>query len=81
MLPGRPGRNTNPGRARCAPSVVALWSRYINALPDTTRGAELKVIITVFRRLFEVLPSCIELEIVRVIDTRRATHSRYGVRR
>jgi dihydrofolate reductase len=33
------------------------------------------------RRLFEVLPSCIELEIVRVIDTPQATHIRYRVRR
>ncbi len=33
------------------------------------------------RRLFEVLPSRIELEIVRVIDTPDATHIRYRVRR
>ena len=33
------------------------------------------------RRLFEVLPSRIELEIVRVIDTPVATHIRYRVRR
>lgn len=33
------------------------------------------------RRLFDVLPSQIELEIVRVIDTPRATHIRYRVRR
>src|SRR6266516_3340591 len=33
------------------------------------------------RRLFEVLPSRIELEIVRVIDTQEATHIRYRVRR
>jgi hypothetical protein len=32
-------------------------------------------------RLFDVLPSHIELEIVRVIDTPDATHSRYRVRR
>jgi dihydrofolate reductase len=32
------------------------------------------------RRLFEVLPSHIELEIVRVIDTPHATHIRYRVR-
>jgi dihydrofolate reductase len=32
------------------------------------------------RRLFEVLPSHIELEIVRVIDTPQATHIRYRVR-
>jgi dihydrofolate reductase len=33
------------------------------------------------RRLFEVLPSRVELEIVRVIATPEATHIRYGVRR
>jgi hypothetical protein len=32
-------------------------------------------------RLFEVLPSRIELEIVRVIDTPEATHLRYCVHR
>ena len=31
--------------------------------------------------LFEVLPSRIELEIVRVIDTPEATHIRYRIRR
>ena len=33
------------------------------------------------RRLFEMLPSHVELEIVRVIDTPQATHIRYRVRR
>ena len=33
------------------------------------------------RRLFEVLPSRVELEVVRVIDTLEATHIRYRVRR
>ena len=33
------------------------------------------------RRLFEMLPSRVELDIVRVIDTPRATHIRYRVRR
>ena len=33
------------------------------------------------RRQFEVLPSHVELEIVRVIDTPEATHIRYRVRR
>ncbi len=32
------------------------------------------------RRLFDVLPSRVELEIVRVIDTPQATHIRYRVR-
>ena len=33
------------------------------------------------RRLFDGLPSSVELEIVRVIDTPEATHIRYRVRR
>jgi dihydrofolate reductase len=33
------------------------------------------------RRLFDMLPSNIELDIVRVIDTPEATHIRYHVRR
>jgi dihydrofolate reductase len=33
------------------------------------------------RRLFDVLPSRVELEIVRVFDTPQATHIRYRVRR
>ena len=33
------------------------------------------------RRLFEVLSSLVELEVVRVIDTPEATHIRYRVRR
>jgi dihydrofolate reductase len=33
------------------------------------------------RRMFEVLPSRVELEIVRVIDTPEAIHIRYRVRR
>ena len=33
------------------------------------------------RQLFDVLPSRIELEIVRVIDTPEATHIHYRVRR
>jgi hypothetical protein len=33
------------------------------------------------RRLFDVLPSRVELEIVRVIDTPEATHIHYHVRR
>ena len=32
-------------------------------------------------RLFDVLPSHIELEIIRVFDTPEATHIRYRIRR
>jgi len=33
------------------------------------------------RRLFDMLPTRVELEIMRVIDTPEATHIRYRVRR
>jgi hypothetical protein len=39
------------------------------------------VLLGAGRRLFDILPSLIELEIVRVIDTPKATHIRYRVRR
>ena len=39
------------------------------------------VLLGAGRRLFDVLPSHVELEIVRVIDAREATHLRYRVRR
>ena len=33
------------------------------------------------RRLFDVLPSRVELDIVRVLDSPEATHVRYRIRR
>ena len=39
------------------------------------------VLLGADRRLFGVLPSRIELEIVRVFDTPEATHIRYRIRR
>jgi hypothetical protein len=33
------------------------------------------------RRLFDVLPARVELDIVKVIDTPKATHIRYRIRR
>src|SRR5256714_5399893 len=45
------------------------------------RIGEIPLLVQGGRRLFEVLPSRIELEIVRVIDTPEATHIRYRVRR
>jgi len=38
------------------------------------------VLLGAGRRLFEMLPTRTELEIVRVIDTPAATHIRYRVR-
>jgi hypothetical protein len=42
---------------------------------------QIPVLLGAGRQLFELLPSRIELEIVRVIDTPQATHIRYRVRR
>jgi len=48
---------------------------------DELQIHQIPVLFGAGRRLFEVLPSRIELEIVRVIDTPQATHIRYRVRR
>ena len=42
---------------------------------------QIPVLFGAGRRLFEMLPSPVELEIVRMIDTPEATHIRYRVRR
>lgn len=41
---------------------------------------QIPVLFGAGRRLFDVLPSRTELEIIRVIDTPEATHIRYRVR-
>jgi dihydrofolate reductase len=48
---------------------------------DEIQIHQVPVLFGAGRRLFDVLPSRIELEIVRVIDTPEATHLRYRVRR
>ena len=48
---------------------------------DELQIHQIPVLFGAGRRLFDVLPSRIELEIVRVIDTPDATHIRYRVRR
>jgi dihydrofolate reductase len=48
---------------------------------DEVRIHQIPVLLGRGRRLFDELPSRIELEIVRVIDTPEATHTRYRVRR
>jgi dihydrofolate reductase len=47
---------------------------------DELQIHQIPVLLGRGRRLFEVLPSPIELEIIRVIDTPQATHIRYRVR-
>jgi dihydrofolate reductase len=48
---------------------------------DELEISQIPVLFGSGRRMFDVLPSRIELEIVRVIDTPEATHIRYRVRR
>jgi dihydrofolate reductase len=48
---------------------------------DELQIHQIPVLLGRGRRLFEELPSLVELEIVRVIDTPEATHIRYRVRR
>jgi dihydrofolate reductase len=48
---------------------------------DELQIHQIPVLLGAGRRLFDVLPSRIELEIVRLIDTPEATHIRYRVRR
>jgi dihydrofolate reductase len=48
---------------------------------DEVQIHQIPVLLGQGRRLFDVLPSLIELEIVRVIDTPEATHIRYRIRR
>ena len=48
---------------------------------DEVQIHQIPVLLGCGRRLFDVLPSEIELEIVRVIDTPDATHIRYRIRR
>jgi len=50
-------------------------------LLDELRIDQIPVLFGRGRRLFDELPSGVELEIVRVIDTPEATHIRYRVRR
>ena len=47
---------------------------------DEVQISQIPVLFGGGRRLFEVLPSRVELEIIRVIDTPEATHIRYRVR-
>jgi dihydrofolate reductase len=48
---------------------------------DEIQIHQIPVLLGAGRRLFDTLPSRMELEIVQVIDTPRATHLRYRVRR
>jgi dihydrofolate reductase len=48
---------------------------------DELEISQIPVLFGRGRRLFEVLPSRVELEIVRVLDTPEATHIHYRVHR
>jgi dihydrofolate reductase len=48
---------------------------------DELQISQVPVLFGGGRRLFDVLPARVELEIVKVIDTPNATHIRYRIRR
>jgi dihydrofolate reductase len=60
---------------------VLVHGAYTAGVLDELQIHQVPVLFGDGRRLFDVLPSRIELEIVRVIDTPEATHIRYRVRR
>ena len=62
----------NKAHARLLPHAGVLDELQIHQIP---------VLFGSGLRQFDVLPSRVELEIVRVIDTPDATHIRYRVRR
>jgi dihydrofolate reductase len=55
--------------------------RALEAVLDELEIHQIPALFGRGRRLFDVLPSRVELEIVRVIDTPDATHLHYRVRR
>jgi dihydrofolate reductase len=57
------------------------WFVRPDGVLDEVQISQIPVLFGGGRRLFEVLPSRVELEIVRVIDTPEATHIRYRVSR
>jgi hypothetical protein len=73
------GRRRGPGRAGawCVHGARALEASVL----DELQIDQIPVLFGGGRRLFDVLPSRVELEIVRVIGTPEATHIRYRVRR
>ena len=58
--------------AQCAVEAGVLDGVQIHHIP---------VLLGAGRRLFDLLPSLVTLDIIRVIDTPQATHIRYRVRR
>jgi len=61
-------------------AYTAQWALEAGVL-DELQIHQIPVLLGAGRRLFDVLLSRVELEIVRVIDTPQATHIRYRVRR
>jgi hypothetical protein len=78
-----PGPNTchrNAARARLPPIPTAQRALEAGVL-DELQVHLIPVLLGGGRRLFDLLPSRVELEVVRVINTPAATHIRYRVRR
>jgi dihydrofolate reductase len=76
------GPNDEPSNPAMAQAKAAAGARALEAgVLDELQIHQIPVLFGRGLRLFEVLPSRLELEIVRVIDTPKATHIRYRVRR
>ena len=73
------GRGGGQGRVRARRLHRAAGAR--GRVLDELEISQVPVLFGAGRRLFDLLPSRVELEVVRVIDTPEATHLRYRVRR
>ncbi|MCA2229741.1 dihydrofolate reductase family protein [Nonomuraea aurantiaca] len=73
------GRRRGPGRP--GGGAYTVQQALEAGVLDEVQIHHIPVLLGAGRRLFDVLPSEIELEIVQVIDTPEATHIRYRIRR
>lgn len=75
VVSGQLGPHQATGAAACA---IEQAKAAVGVL-DELQLSQVPVLLGGGRRLFDVLPAQIELEVVRVIDTPEATHLRYRV--
>src|SRR3982074_2926744 len=74
-------RKPPPGTGKCWCMARTRRNGRSRPVLDELEIHQIPVLLGRGRRLFEVLPSRVELEIVWVIDTPEATHIHYRVRR